>query len=314
VAARRKAAALAASSRWVSRLQQGLARSRDFLNARLEGLLGGGVSETFYDGLEEALIQADLGVVATDAVLVRLRERARGETRTPESLRRTLSDILVEILGDAVSLRLTPPPAAILLLGVNGSGKTTTMGKLAHRLKGEGRTVLLAAADTFRAAAIEQVDLWAHRVNAEVIRHKEGADPAAVVYDAAQATRARNADVLIVDTAGRLHTKTNLMEELRKVGRVLRRELPQAPLEVLLTLDATTGQNGIAQARQFQAALDVTGIVLTKLDGTARGGIVIAIAQELRLPVKLVGFGEGIDDLGPFEPRAFVGALFSHDG
>lgn len=314
MAARRKAAALAASSRWVSRLQQGLARSRDFLGARLEGLLRGGVSETFYDGLEEALIQADLGVAATDAVLVRLRERARGETRTPHSLRHALSDILVEILGDAVPLRLTPPPAAILLLGVNGSGKTTTMGKLAHRLKGEGRTVLLAAADTFRAAAIEQVELWAHRVDAEVIRHKEGADPAAVVYDAAQATRARNADVLIVDTAGRLHTKTNLIEELRKVGRVLRRELPQAPLEVLLTLDATTGQNGIVQARQFQAALDVTGIVLTKLDGTARGGIVVAIAQELRVPVKLVGFGEEIDDLGPFEPRAFVGALFSHDG
>ena len=304
---------MAASSGWVSRLQQGLARSRDFLNARLEGLLGAGVSETFYDDLEEALIQADLGVAATDAVLARLRGRVRGETRTPESLRRALSDILVEILGDAVPLRLTPPPAAIVLLGVNGSGKTTTMGKLAHRLKGEGRKVLLAAADTFRAAAIDQVELWAHRVDAEVIRHKEGADPAAVVYDAAQATRARNADVLIVDTAGRLHTKTNLMEELRKVGRVLRRELPDAPFEALLTLDATTGQNGIAQARQFQAALDVTGIVLTKLDGTARGGVVVAIAQDLRLPVKLVGFGEALDDLGPFEPRAFVGALLARE-
>jgi fused signal recognition particle receptor len=305
---------LASKPGWVGRFQERLARTREFLTSQLEGVLGRGGDGAFYDDLEEALLQADLGVGTTTAVLDRLRDEARAGVPSPAVLRQALAQILAETLGDPVPLRLDPPPAAILMLGVNGSGKTTTIGKLAHRLKGEGRRVLLAAADTFRAAAIDQVELWAGRVGVEVIRHQQGADPAAVVYDAAQATRARQADVLIVDTAGRLHTKVNLMDELRKVDRVLRRELPAAPVEALLVLDATTGQNGIAQARQFQAALPLTGIVLTKLDGTARGGVVVAIAQELHLPVKLVGFGEGIDDLQPFDPRAFVNALVAAGG
>ena len=298
----------------MSRLQEGLARTRAVLHAQLEGVLGKEVDAAFYDELEEALLQADLGVGTATVVLDRLREKALRGASSPGALRQALADILVEILGEPAPLHLSPPPAAILMLGVNGAGKTTTIGKLAYRLKGEGRTVLIAAADTFRAAAIDQLELWVRRVGVDVIRHKEGADPAAVVYDAAQAARARRVDVLIVDTAGRLHTKANLVEELRKVDRVLRRELPAAPVESLLVLDATTGQNGILQARQFQAALELTGIVLTKLDGTARGGVVVAIAQDLHLPVKLVGFGEGLDDLQPFEPRAFVDALFTGGG
>jgi fused signal recognition particle receptor len=215
------------------------------------------------------------------------------------------------MLGQPAPLTLTPPPAVVLILGTNGSGKTTTIGKLAWSLKREGRKVLLVAADTFRAAAIDQLGIWAERAGVDVVRHQAGADPAAVVFDAAQAARARHIDVLLVDTAGRLHTKTNLMEELKKVDRVLRRELPAAPVESLLVLDAMTGQNGIAQAHQFQAALPVTGVVLTKLDGTARGGIVVAISEELRLPVKLVGLGEGLEDLQPFDPQAFAEALFT---
>ena len=198
-------------------------------------------------------------------------------------------------------------------MGVNGVGKTTSIAKLADYWKRQGHNVMLAAADTFRAAAIDQLGIWAARAGVEVIHHQAGADPASVVYDAAQAVRARHIDVLIVDTAGRLHTKANLMTELTKLDRVLRRELPAAPVEVLLVLDANTGQNGIAQARQFKAALPVTGIVLTKLDGTARGGVVVAIAEELGLPVKLIGFGEGPDDLQPFDPGAFAEALFTPD-
>ncbi len=281
----------------------------------MDDLLGRGVSESFYEDLEETLIQADLGVRASAIVVTRLRERARAGARAPEALRQALVEILTTALGAPVPLTLTPPPAVVLILGTNGSGKTTTIGKLAARLKGEGRKVLLVAGDTFRAAAIDQLGIWAERVGVDVIRHQAGADPAAVVFDAAQAARARRIDVLIVDTAGRLHTKTNLMEELKKVDRVLRRELPGAPMETLLVLDATTGQNGIAQARQFKAALPVTGVVLTKLDGTARGGVVVAIAEDLGLPVKLVGVGEGLDDLQPFDPRTFAQALFfSNDG
>ena len=230
-----------------------------------------------------------------------------------DAARQALREILAASLGASVPLLLEPRPAVVVVLGVNGAGKTTTIGKLAYRLRGDGCKVLLAAADTFRAAAADQLEVWAARAGVDLIRHREGADPAAVVYDAAQATRARHVDVLIVDTAGRLHTKTNLVEELKKMDRVVRRELPGAPVEALLVLDATTGQNGIAQARQFKAALPVTGIVLTKLDGTARGGIVVAITQELGLPVKLVGLGEGIEDLQPFEPGAFIEGLLASD-
>lgn len=296
-------------SGWLGRFRAGLARTREALTAKVEDLLGRGVSESFYEDLEETLIQADLGVRATATVITRL--RARAGAKTPDALRQALVEILTDALGEPAPLTLTPAPAVVLVLGTNGAGKTTTIGKLAARFKGEGRKVLLVAADTFRAGAIDQLGVWAERVGVDVIRHQAGADPAAVVYDAAQAAQARHVDVLIVDTAGRLHTKTNLMEELKKVDRVIRRELPGAPVEALLVLDATTGQNGIAQARQFKAALPVTGVVLTKLDGTARGGVVVAIAQELDLPVKLVGFGEGLEDLQPFDPRTFAEALFT---
>lgn len=298
-------------SGWLGRLRAGLVRTRQALTARVDDLLGRGISEQFYEDLEETLVGADLGVPATAAVIARLRERARAGERSPDAVRRALVEILSGMLGQPAPLTLAPPPAVLLILGTNGSGKTTTIGKLAWSLKREGRKVLLVAADTFRAAAIDQLVIWAERAGVDVVRHQAGADPAAVVFDAAQAARARHIDVLIVDTAGRLHTKTNLMEELKKVDRVLRRELPAAPVESLLVLDAMTGQNGIAQARQFQVALPVTGVVLTKLDGTARGGIVVAISEELRLPVKLVGLGEGLDDLQPFDPRAFAEALFT---
>jgi fused signal recognition particle receptor len=302
---------LASGRGWLARFREGLARTREALAARLDSLRGRPLDESVFEELEESLLQADLGVRATQAVIARLRERARTGLRSEEALREVLAEILLETLGEARPLVLAPPPAAVVVLGVNGSGKTTTAGKLAHRFRQDGRKVLLAAADTFRAAAIDQLEIWAERAGVDVVRHREGADPAAVVYDAAQAARARHVDVLIVDTAGRLHTKVNLLEELRKLDRVLRRELPGSPVEELLVLDATTGQNGIAQARQFTGALPVTGLVLTKLDGTARGGVVVAIADELHLPVKLVGLGEGPDDLQPFDPRAFVDALLS---
>ncbi len=275
--------------------------------------MGRELDPAFYDDVEETLLQADLGVQTTDAVLARLKDQARMGARAPDAARQALREILMASLGSGAPLALAPPPAVVMLLGVNGSGKTTTVGKLAHRLRGEGRKVLLAAGDTFRAAAADQLQVWATRAGADLIRHREGADPAAVAYDAAQAARARHADVLIVDTAGRLHTKTNLMEELKKIDRVVRRELPGSPVEALLVLDATTGQNGIAQAREFQAALPVTGVVLTKLDGTARGGVVVAITQELGLPVKLVGLGERIEDLQPFDPAAFIDGLLAGD-
>lgn len=302
---------MASGRGWLARFREGLARTREALAARLDSLRGRPLDESVFEELEESLLQADLGVRTTQAVIARLRERARTGLRSEEALREVLAEILLETLGEARPLVLAPPPAAVVVLGVNGSGKTTTAGKLAHRFRQDGRKVLLAAADTFRAAAIDQLEIWAERSGVDVVRHREGADPAAVVYDAAQAARARHVDVLIVDTAGRLHTKVNLLEELRKLDRVLRRELPGSPVEELLVLDATTGQNGIAQARQFTGALPVTGLVLTKLDGTARGGVVVAIADELHLPVKLVGFGEGPDDLQPFDPRAFVDALLS---
>jgi fused signal recognition particle receptor len=304
---------LANAGGWFGRFRQGLSRTREALSARLDGLMGRELDPAFYDDVEETLLQADLGVQTTDAVLARLKDQARTGARTPDAARQALREILMASLGSGVPLTLAPPPAVVVLLGVNGSGKTTTIGKLAHRLRGEGRKVLLAAGDTFRAAAADQLEVWATRAGADLIRHREGADPAAVAYDAAQATRARHADVLIVDTAGRLHTKTNLMEELKKIDRVVRRELPGSPVEALLVLDATTGQNGVAQAREFKAALPVTGVVLTKLDGTARGGVVVAITQELGLPVKLVGLGERIEDLQPFDPAAFIDGLLAGD-
>ncbi len=294
---------------WLARLRATLGRTREALSTRLDALLTRPPDDAFFAELEEILIQADVGPLLARDIAERLRRHP--DARTPEAVRASLAAILSETLGPPGTLRLDPPPAVILILGVNGSGKTTTIGKLAHRLRGEGRRVMLAAADTFRAAAIEQLELWGERVGAAVVRHQAGADPAAVVFDAAQAAAARRADVLIVDTAGRLHTKVNLMEELKKIDRVLARTLPGAPVERLLVLDATTGQNGLVQAQHFHRAVGLTGVVLAKLDGTAKGGIVVAVAHELKTPIVFVGTGEGPDDLVPFDPAAFVGALLT---
>ncbi len=270
------------------------------------------LDDAFYEELEEALILADIGVeTATDAVAqLRKRVSARLLTRADE-VKDALRDILAEKLdvGDP-ALDLSTQPSIVLVIGVNGVGKTTSIGKLAARFKAEGKKVLLCAGDTFRAAAADQLEIWADRAGVDIIRQHEGADPGAVLFDALQAAKARGVDVVLCDTAGRLHNKQNLMNELAKLRKIIDRECPQSVCETLLVLDATTGQNGLIQARQFRETAGLTGIVLTKLDGTAKGGIVIAIAQELQVPVKFVGLGEGIDDLKPFDAREFVNDLF----
>ena len=273
--------------------------------------LGSEVTDDFYDELEESLILADTGMDTTLELVQELRERVRSERiKTLEEARACMCRIIAEALdaGDN-SLNLSTKPSVALFIGVNGVGKTTTIGKMGHQLKGEGKRVLLCAADTFRAAAAEQLTVWAERSNLEIIKQQEGADPAAVVFDATSAAKARNTDVVLVDTAGRLHNKQNLMNELNKISRVIDRELPGCARETLLVLDATTGQNGLIQAKQFKEAAGITGIVLTKLDGTAKGGIAIAIAKELGVPVKYAGVGEGIDDLKPFDAQDFAQAL-----
>ena len=269
------------------------------------------IDEDFFEELEEALILSDMGVDTSTEAVDTLRERVKAnKIKDPEEVKACLREILVETLdvGDP-ALDLTEKPAVLLMIGVNGVGKTTTIGKLAHQLKQAGNRVLLAAGDTFRAAAADQLAIWADRAQVEIGRHEEGSDPAAVVFDAMNAARARRVDVVLVDTAGRLHNKQNLMNELNKIRRVIDREGEKSSKEVLLVLDATTGQNGLIQAKQFGESAGITGIVLTKLDGTAKGGVVVAIAKEMGVPVKFVGLGEGIDDLQPFDPVAFVNAL-----
>jgi fused signal recognition particle receptor len=302
------------------RFRERLGRSRAALSHGMAGLLARGADDDeAWDELEEALLSADVGVATATELVERLRTRARAERASGPALRELLRAELREAVGSgdrSLALDLLEErqrPGIVLVVGVNGTGKTTTVGKLALALAEEGKQPVLAAADTFRAAATEQLAIWADRVGAPVVRHQQGADPAAVAFDGLASARARGADVLLIDTAGRLHTKTNLMEELRKLRRVLEREGGQVR-EVLLVLDATTGQNGLAQARQFTDAVGVTGIVLTKLDGTAKGGIVIAVQRDLGIPVKLVGLGEGPRDLAPFDPDAFVDALLSEDG
>ena len=293
-------------------LREGLAKTRKNLSDRIGSLvLGEKIDESFLEELEEALIASDVGTQTASLVLADLQERfKRNELSTPGQVRDRLKTVLFEILASRPSsLSLAGSPSVILVIGVNGTGKTTTIGKLARRLQSEGKKVMLAAGDTFRAAAAEQLTIWGDRNNIPVIKHKEGADPGAVVFDALSAAKARGMDVLIVDTAGRLHTKSNLMDELKKVRRILERELPGAPHETLFVLDATTGQNALAQAKVFHQAIGVTGIALTKLDGTPKGGIVFAINKELGIPVKFVGVGEGIEDLKSFDPREFVEAL-----
>ena len=296
------------------RLKKGVEKTRTGLVSRLEDVLAGGkqIDAGLLEELEATLIGADLGVRTTAEILDLAREKAdRRMIGDASELRRLIQDHLLEVLkGTEKPQPVVPaPPAVVLVVGVNGSGKTTTIGKLAHRYKSEGASVLLCAADTFRAAAIEQLEIWGRRTGAEVIRQKPGADPSAVVFDAVEAARARKVDCVIVDTAGRLHTKSNLMAELEKMRRTAGRLVPGAPHEVLLVMDATTGQNGLEQARRFTETSGVTGIVLTKLDGTAKGGIVVAIARELGLPIRFVGIGEQVDDLLPFDAQKFLASI-----
>lgn len=303
---------------FIDKIKEGLSKTKQNVTTQLNSLFDTftGANEDFFEDLEETLILADLGVSTATEAIARLREvtKARG-LRGGGELREALVDILTDMLtvGDG-GLRLAAKPFPILVIGVNGVGKTTTIGKLAMHFVRDGKKVLLAAGDTFRAAASEQLSIWADRAGAEIVRHGEGADAASVVFDAAAAAKARDVDVLLCDTAGRLHNKTNLMNELNKISRVLDRELPDAGRETLLVLDATTGQNGLQQAKLFREAAGITGIVLTKLDGTARGGIVFAIANELKIPVKYVGVGEKAEDLLPFEPRTFTEALLDGSG
>lgn len=295
------------------KIKEGLAKTREALNTTLGSVFSGlgEIDDDFYDELEESLILADLGVeTATKAVEHLRRAEWEKHLKTTEEAREALKDILVDMLnvGDT-ELNLTTRPSVILVIGVNGVGKTTTIGKIARQQTQQGKKVLLVAADTFRAAAADQLEIWAQRSGADIVRQNEGADPAAVVYDGIQAAKARGSDVVIVDTAGRLHNKANLMNELNKITRIIGRELPDAAKEVLLVLDATTGQNGLIQAKQFKEIAGVTAIALTKLDGTAKGGIVIAVADALQIPVKFVGVGEQAEDLMPFNAREFTDAL-----
>lgn len=293
------------------KIKQGLKRTTENIGHSFDQLFAGELNDDFYDELEETLILSDMGVDTALEVVDVLRAQAKEKGfKDAASAREALQGIIARMLlvGDGV-LDLSEPPAVVLFIGVNGVGKTTTIGKLAARLKDEGKKVLLCAGDTFRAAAADQLTIWSERSRVDIVRQHEGADPAAVVFDALSAAKARGCDAVLVDTAGRLHNKQNLMNELNKISRVVDRECPNSSRETLLVLDATTGQNGLIQAQQFKEAAGITGIVLTKLDGTAKGGIVVAIARQMGLPVKYIGVGEGVDDLMPFDPDAFAKAL-----
>lgn len=298
-------------------LNDGLSKTRKGFVDKLFGIFQNrALDDAFYEDLEEALIQGDVGVTTALDLVDDLRQEAKTQkVRTTEDLQEVFATMMADLLGDGEGLTLTDGKLnVVLVVGVNGVGKTTSIGKIAHRLDQDGKKVILAAADTFRAAAADQLKIWGERVGCDVIAHQEGADPAAVVFDAMKAAEARKADVLLVDTAGRLHNKVNLMNELGKIKRIIDRENPEALKEVLLVLDATTGQNALSQAKAFQEVTDVTGVVLTKLDGTAKGGIVIGIHAEYHLPVKFIGVGEGIDHLQVFDPQAFAQALFADLG
>ena len=295
------------------KIKNGLARTKQSMTVSMNNLFSSftGENEAFFDDLEETLILADAGVDTAEKAVERLREVVhRRGLRGGEEVQGAFVEIMAEMLsGEDLALKLDTKPAVILMVGVNGVGKTTTIGKLAAKFTAGGKKVLLCAADTFRAAAAEQLTIWAERAGCDIVRHEEGSDPAAVVFDSIAAAKARGKDIIIIDTAGRLHNKQNLMNELAKIRRIIGRELPEADVETLLVLDATTGQNGLMQAKSFLETADLTGVVLTKLDGTAKGGIVFAIASELGLPVKYIGVGEQQDDLMPFEPTAFAEAL-----
>ena len=292
------------------KLKNGLFKSRNSFFGKIKSLFTRGVDEDTLEELEEMLICADVGFEATEEILDRLREYTKeNKIKDPESATKALKEILMETLGETQPLKLDTKPSVILVIGVNGVGKTTSIAKIANVLKNEGKKVVLAAGDTFRAGAIEQLGVWADRVGVDLIHQSEGSDPAAVVFDAVHAAKKRDADVLIVDTAGRLHNKKNLMNELAKINRVIDRELPDAARETLLVLDSTTGQNAVNQAVEFKNAADITGLVLTKLDGTAKGGIIFSIKNKLNIPVRFIGVGEGVDDLQPFDPKEYVDAL-----
>ena len=302
---------------FLSKLREGLGKTRDALMGGIESVMRSFVKidEDFLDELEEILITSDVGVGASEEIIEELRERIRDDRlKTREDTMAALREIITGMIGESEPLKLDTVPSVILVIGVNGAGKTTSVGKISARLKAEGKKVVVAAADTFRAAAIDQLAVWCERAGVTLIKQSEGSDPAAVVYDAANYARSKGADVLIVDTAGRLHNKKNLMNELAKINRVIDRELPGASRENLLVLDATTGQNAIIQAKEFGEAADITGLVLNKLDGTAKGGIVLSIRRELGLPVKFIGVGEKIDDMQPFDAQEFITALFPSDG
>lgn len=296
-----------------SKIGKGLQKTRDSLMGTVNSLLHSftRIDEELFEELEEILITGDVSVSAAQDICqqLRLAVKERGIT-DPSAIRGLLRETVADMLRGGQELQLSTKPSVILVIGVNGVGKTTTIGKMASLFKKQGKKVVLGAADTFRAAAIEQLEIWAQRTDTEIVKHTQGADPAAVVFDTLAAAKARGADVAICDTAGRLHNKKNLMDELGKIGRVIDRELPDADREVLLVLDATTGQNAVNQVRQFSEAAGITGIVLTKLDGTARGGVVLTIRRELNVPVKFVGVGEGVDDLQPFDPDEFADGLF----
>lgn len=296
------------------KIKAGLSKTRDAVANQVDAIIKSftPLDEDFFEELEEALIMADLGVHTAVSITEKLRERAKkNKLHSSEEIREELKLILREILTrNCAEMKLDSKPSVILVIGVNGVGKTTSIGKIANLLNSEGKKVLLAAADTFRAAAADQLEIWAERAGVDIVRHAEGADPAAVVFDAISAAKLRDTDVIICDTAGRLHNKQNLMNELSKISKIISRELDDANMETLLVLDATTGQNAVSQAQEFNKATGVSGIVLTKLDGTAKGGIVISIADTMDIPVKYIGVGEQMDDLMPFDPEAFVDALF----
>ena len=295
------------------KLKNGLKNTKDALASKITGVINSftKIDEDFFEELEETLILSDIGAVTSANICEALRKEVKAAgTTDPAEVKGLLKKIIAEILDGDNELKLDTKPTVILVIGVNGAGKTTTIGKLAYNLKNSGKKVVVAAADTFRAAAIEQLQVWTDRAGVDIIKHAEGSDPAAVVFDAIKAGMARDADVIICDTAGRLHNKKNLMDELKKIARIVNNNAPDSRVETLLVLDATTGQNAVNQARLFRETADITGIVLTKLDGTAKGGIIIPIKEELGIPVKLVGVGEKIDDLQPFVPQDYVEALF----
>ena len=297
-----------------SKIKEGLKKTRKAVMGQIESMLKSftKIDEDLFEELEELLVLGDVGVPTAHKICSELRQRVKKEGITdPKEINRLLEEVITEMLSGGEELDVSTSPSIILVIGVNGVGKTTTIGKLANNLRLQGKRVLLAAADTFRAAAIDQLDIWAQRSGCEIIKQKEGSDPAAVIFDAIAAAKARGADVIICDTAGRLHNKKHLMDELAKINRVIDRELPDAAKEKLLVLDATTGQNAVNQAEQFRQATGITGIVLTKLDGTAKGGVVLAIKDGLGIPVKYIGVGEQIDDLQPFNAEDFARALFT---